>query len=131
MTPLTTPQTPFIAISESYLAPTDTLPPSPSNSTSFALLPPPILSKLRTVGPPRIKDMRAAGVTMQILSHLLLATTPLSCSKINDALNGAICLSPDRFSGLALLPACDGKEAAQELLRCVTRYGFVGGVLWG
>lgn len=73
--------------------------------------------------------MHAAGVTMQILSHFPLATTPVSCTKINDALNGVICLSPDHFSGLALLSSCDGREAAQELQRCVTRYRFVGGML--
>jgi predicted TIM-barrel fold metal-dependent hydrolase len=34
----------------------------------------------------------------------------------------------DAFAGLAVLPS-EGSEAAGELVRCVVRYGFVGGVM--
>ncbi|KAF2691314.1 hypothetical protein K458DRAFT_287414 [Lentithecium fluviatile CBS 122367] len=125
MSPNTTPQAPFIAVSESYLIPANT---SPTES-AIGLIPAPTMTKLRNVGLPRIKDMRATGVTMQIVSHIPVHANPLSCAKINDALNAAIYVSPDRFAAMALLPALDAKEAARELQRCVTKYKFVGGVL--
>lgn len=40
----------------------------------------------------------------------------------------AVLMNAERFSVLAGLPN-DGKEAARELVRCVNRYGFVGGVV--
>jgi predicted TIM-barrel fold metal-dependent hydrolase len=121
----TTQQTPFVAVSESYLLPANISP----TETSIALIPAPTLSKLRNVGLPRIKDMRAAGVAIQIVSHMPVNANLQSCAKINDTLNAAICYSPDRFAAMALLPTADGREAAWELRRCVTKYKFVGGVL--
>jgi predicted TIM-barrel fold metal-dependent hydrolase len=122
---MTTPHAPFIAASEFYLLPANT---SPTES-SIGLIPAPTLLKLRNVGLPRIKDMRATGVTTQIISHIPIYANPQSCRKINDALNAAIYMSPDRFAAMALLPALDGQDAARELQRCVTKNKFVGGVL--
>lgn len=53
------------------------------------------------------------------------------CTRFNDALHAAIRLHTDKFSGLALLPGKKGEgiEAAKELQRCVSKYGFVGGVI--
>lgn len=43
----------------------------------------------------------------------------------------AVRLNGERFSGLAMLPGGrgEGREAAKELQRCVSKYGFVGGVV--
>jgi predicted TIM-barrel fold metal-dependent hydrolase len=125
MSSLTTPQAPFIASSEFYLVPANA---SPTDS-SISLVPTPTIAKLRTMNLPRIKDMRATGVTTQIISHVPLYASPQTCVRINDALNAAIYMNPDRFAGMASLPVLDGKEAARELQRCVTKYKFVGGVL--
>ena len=120
-----TPQAPFIAVSEFYLVPANT---SPTDS-SLGLIPAPTMVKLRNIGLPRIKDMRATGVAAQIVSHIPIYANLQSCMKVNDALNAAIYMNPDRFAAMALLPALDGKDAARELQRCVTKHKFVGGLL--
>jgi predicted TIM-barrel fold metal-dependent hydrolase len=125
MSSVTSPQAPFIASSEFYLIPANT---SPTDS-SVSHIPPPTLAKLRTMNLPRMKDMRATGVTTQIISHVPVYANLQSCTRINDALNAAIYMNPDRFAAMASLPVPDGKEAARELQRCVTKYKFVGGVL--
>jgi predicted TIM-barrel fold metal-dependent hydrolase len=125
MSATTTQQAPFIAVSESYLFPAHA---SPAGS-SLDLIAPSILARLQNVGLPRIKEMRAAGVNMQIISHMPITANLQSCERINAALFSAICVSPDRFAAMALLPAANGEEAAGELRRCVTKYKFVGGML--
>jgi aminocarboxymuconate-semialdehyde decarboxylase len=45
---------------------------------------------------------------------------------MNDAIAGLVRAHPDRFFGLGTLPMQDGKRAAQELERVVTRLGFRG-----
>ncbi|KAF2255674.1 amidohydrolase 2, partial [Trematosphaeria pertusa] len=126
----TTPQAPFIAVLESYLAPAVPVGTSTSPSdAAFHLISTPILTKLKNVGPARVKDMRSTGVSMQVVSHVPIPTNPSTCAKLNDSLAAAICLSQDRFAALALLPMNDPKDAARELQRCVTKYQFVGGVL--
>lgn len=132
MSNLTTPQAPFIAASEFYLdaallkscsAPTNTL------DAALHLIPPPTIAKLSKAGPPRVKDMRTAGVTKQIVSHVPVNAASHLYPDLNDALYRAVCLQSDRFAGMALLPMNSAVEAASELQRCVTKYRFVGGVL--
>lgn len=65
---------------------------------------------------------------MQILSHVPVAANASTCMRYNDALFAAIQLNSDKFAALAILPT-DGKEAARELQRCVTKMKFVGGVV--
>jgi predicted TIM-barrel fold metal-dependent hydrolase len=86
-------------------------------------------SKLRNVGPARVRDMRTLNQNFQILSHVPIDAPPRTCQKINDMLHSSIVTNPTRFAALALLPSRDGKETNAELLRCVTKYHFVGGVL--
>lgn len=127
--------TPLIATLESYLCPS--LPISATNTSDISLsalnlLPAPTLTKLRNVGPARIKEMRLVlGHSRQIVSHIPVIASPQTCAKFNDALFTAIRLNADKFAGLALLPAGWGKgrDAARELQRCVSKYGFVGGVV--
>jgi predicted TIM-barrel fold metal-dependent hydrolase len=120
----------FVATEESYLSPiiplgTCTVP----SDVALHLIPPPILSKLKTLGPSRIRDMRASNTQLQIVSHIPIENaSPRTCMKVNDAMYNQIVTAPDRFQALAMLPEC-GKEAARELGRCVEKYRFVGGVL--
>ncbi|RAR07086.1 2,3-dihydroxybenzoic acid decarboxylase [Stemphylium lycopersici] len=104
---------------------------SPSTSPtqpSLHLIATPTLTKLRNLGPGRLKDMRSLGHTRQIISHIPILAAPQACSKYNDAMASAVLMNAEKFAVLAMLPN-DGKEAARELVRCVNRYGFVGGVV--
>ncbi|KAI8936560.1 hypothetical protein NX059_006961 [Plenodomus lindquistii] len=127
----------LIATLESYLSPSI---PVTSSSTAptdkslpvLHLLTIPTLAKLHNVGPARMKDMRhVLGHSRQIISHIPISASPQACSRFNDALYNAVRLNAEKFTGLALLPGgrADGKEAAKELQRCVSKYGFAGGVV--
>lgn len=91
------------------------------------------LVKLKALGPARIKDMKAAGISKQIVSHLPFDISLRLCKTVNNALHQMIRFGPDQYRGLALLPAAmnsvSGVEVAKELERAVTEYQFVGGVL--
>ena len=75
--------------------------------------------------------MRTLGHTTQVLSHLPITTNPHTCTKLNDALDAATRMQNDKICALALLPSGkgEGKEAARELQRCVTKMKFAGGVV--
>lgn len=124
----------LIATVESYLSPFLTVGTTISNDPSapaLHLIPSSTLTKLRNVGPARVKDMRQLGHSKQIVSHISIPATAQACARLNDALYMAIRLNADKYAALALLPSGpgDGKEAATELQRCVTKYRFVGGVV--
>ncbi|KAF2632290.1 hypothetical protein BU25DRAFT_331372 [Macroventuria anomochaeta] len=121
---------PLIACLESFLSPTLNIQAAPS-SPALQLLPPATLSKLRNLGHPRSRDMRALGQTTQILSHIPVSATPQICMKLNDALDTGTRMQNDKMVALALLPSGkgEGREAAGELQRCVTKLKFVGGVV--
>ncbi|ORY13741.1 hypothetical protein BCR34DRAFT_586326 [Clohesyomyces aquaticus] len=127
---MSTSSQPIIGIEEYFLFPD--IPTSASQNPSdpaLNLIPAPILTKLKTIGPARIRDMRTAGFSMQILSHLPLDLPLKTCQKINDTLYSKIVTTPDRIAALAILPMGDAGHAANELQRCVTQYKFVGGML--
>lgn len=128
--PSVTTATPLIACLESFLATTLNIPASPS-SPALHLLTPSTLSKLKNLGHMRIRDARALGQTTQVISHIPVETTPQMCMKLNDALDAGIRMQNDRLVGLALLHGGlgEGREAARELQRCVTKFKFVGGVV--
>lgn len=120
-----------IACLESYITPSFPIGTSlfhDATAPALHLLPSTVLSRLKNVGPSRVKDMRTLGQSMQILSHIPIAANAATCTRFNDALFAATQLNSDKFATLALLPA-DGKEAARELQRCVTKMKFVGGVV--
>jgi predicted TIM-barrel fold metal-dependent hydrolase len=124
--------TPFlIACVESYI--TSTIPVGTSilndpTAPALHLLPSTTLSKLKNIGPARVRDLRSLGHSKQILSHIPIDATSSSCTKLNDMLSTAVRMNADKFAALATLPAT-GNEAARELQRCVTKLGFVGGVV--
>ena len=121
---------PLVACIESFLSPTFNIPSSPS-SPALHLLPAPTLAKLKNLSHARIRDMRHLGHTIQVISHIPISVTPQMCSKLNDALEPRIRLQADKLVALALLPGGpgEGKDAAAELQRCVTKMKFVGGVI--
>ncbi|KAH7095723.1 hypothetical protein FB567DRAFT_556810 [Paraphoma chrysanthemicola] len=122
---------PLIASLESYIhpaLPVSTMLSSDAAAPALHLISSPMLSKLRNLGPARVKDMRGLGHSKQILSHLPITTNAATCTKFNDALYASIQLKPEKLAALAMLPA-NGKDAARELRRCVTKMKFVGGVV--
>jgi predicted TIM-barrel fold metal-dependent hydrolase len=95
-------------------------------------------SKLNDLGELRLKEMDAAGIDMQVISH---APSPLQQLEptlatglaigANDRLHDAVDRNPERFAAFAALPTPDPQAAADELERCVTRLGFKGGMIHG
>jgi predicted TIM-barrel fold metal-dependent hydrolase len=119
----------FIDTETFYLSPDISATSSSPTDPALNLIPASTLSKLKNLGPARLRDMRSQNTSMQIVSHLPIDASPKQCQKINDALASSIVMNQDRFAGLALLPCWDAKSAAEELGRCVSKYRFVGGVL--
>ncbi len=92
--------------------------------------------QLRDLGMDRIASMDAAGIDVQVLSHVQPGAQGLAgdqaimaASKANDALAGAIARHPDRLAGFAALPTSDPKKAAAELERATKSLGLVGGMV--
>ncbi|HEY4141625.1 MAG TPA: amidohydrolase family protein [Pseudolabrys sp.] len=86
----------------------------------------------------RIKEMDAAGIDFQVLSHGAPSTQKLPidiaaklASEVNDRLAQVCAANPSRFAGFAALPTIDPVAAADELERCVTKHGFKGAMLHG
>ncbi|KAF2813485.1 putative metal-dependent hydrolase [Mytilinidion resinicola] len=119
---------PIIALEEQVIF-SDVVSASPQDSAYYALLEPKYLEKLKSVGPSRIQHMRAAGIAMQILSHVPVNCPPAACRKANDALHSAILCNPTRFAAFALLSLENPTEAAHELVRCASKLKFVGGMI--
>jgi predicted TIM-barrel fold metal-dependent hydrolase len=97
-----------------------------------------IKDRLVDVGPNRIRRMDAAGIDLQVLSHIapgvqtLEPSTAVSLSKeVNDWLGEVTNTYPTRFAGFAMLPMQSPKTAADELERTVTQLGFKGALING
>ena len=93
-------------------------------------------AQLRDLGKDRIADMDAAGIDVQVLSHVQPAAQGLphvhaadAARRANDALADAIGRHPDRLSGFATLPTGAPEAAARELARAVRDLGLVGGMV--
>jgi len=99
---------------------------------------PALQERLEDLGELRIKEMDAAGIDIQVLSHgapslqKLDAETAVSLAGgANDRLHEVVRANPDRFKAFAVLPTPDPKAAADELERAVTRLGFKGAMVHG
>ncbi len=98
-----------------------------------------IKTRLGEVGPKRIARMDAAGIDLQVLSHVdpgvqFLEDPAVSISiskEINDWLHNVVQRYPSRFAAFAMLPTQSPQDAADELERCVTKLGFVGALVNG
>jgi predicted TIM-barrel fold metal-dependent hydrolase len=93
-------------------------------------------ARLRDLGAERIAGMDAAGIDMQVLSHVQPAAQALppapgieAARRANDALAGAVGHYPGRLAGFATLPTSSADAAAGELKRCIGELGFVGGMV--
>jgi predicted TIM-barrel fold metal-dependent hydrolase len=97
-----------------------------------------IEEKLSDLGAPRLKDMDAGGIDLQVLSHTVVNIDSLPVNEVvklskqaNDQLASAIASHPDRFAGFATLPMTDPQAAADELERTVSSLGFKGPLISG
>lgn len=104
-----------------------------------ALLSPTRVPGLDELGAMRLKAMDEAGITMQVLSHTkpgvqeiadTVKATALAYAA-NDYLAEAVMAHPDRFAGFATLATAAPIEAARELERTVSQYGFKGAMVNG
>jgi predicted TIM-barrel fold metal-dependent hydrolase len=91
---------------------------------------------LLDLGNGRLEDMNAAGIEVQVISHVAPAAQHLKSAeaiaaarRANDQLAAAVARHPDRFAGFATLPTSDPAAAADELERAVTDLGFVGALV--
>ena len=124
-----------IAIEEAFLHPSvwEHFPPELQNKYEV------MKAKLTDVGPARIRHMDAAGIDMQVLSHVqpgvqLLTDAELSirlCTEVNDWLAEIVRTYPTRFAGFAMLPTQSPPDAAAELERAVTTLGLKGALING
>ena len=99
---------------------------------------PAIVERLRDVGEARLKDMDAAGIDMQVLSHtapslqkIAAGEAPALARRVNDRLAAIVAAHPTRYAAFAALPTSDPAAAADELARCVTTLGFKGAMIHG
>ena len=86
----------------------------------------------------RLREMDAAGIDVQILSHLTPGTSRLDptraaalARRANDRLYEALQANPGRLLGYAELPMPAPDQAAAELERTVKEYGFKGAMVNG
>lgn len=128
------PATKIIALEEAFLHPKlrDLYDPAYIKQLSL------INDKLVDVGPERIKRMDAAGIDLQVLSHVAPGVQTLERNKavplareVNDWLGQIIEQYPTRFAAFASLATQSPKDAADELERTVTQLGFKGALING
>jgi predicted TIM-barrel fold metal-dependent hydrolase len=101
----------------------------------------PVRARLSDVGAERIRLMDAAGIDVQVLSHVgpgiqVLADEQAElavavCREVNDWLAEAVAAYPARFVGFAMLPTQSPADAADELERAVRDLGFRGALING
>lgn len=97
-----------------------------------------LLERLTDLGDIRLREMDAAGIDFQVLSHAPSAIQQLDAGEsrelatnANDRLHDAVDRNPERFAAFAALPTADPAAAADELERTVTRLGFKGAMIHG
>jgi 2,3-dihydroxybenzoate decarboxylase len=127
------PNVPVIAIEEHYSDPE--LYAQFTGRDLFA--PPHVMKALEDVGEARLKDMDAAGIDIQVLSHTAPSLQKIETGavalarRVNDRLAQIVKTQPTRYAAFAALPTGDPAAAADELARCVETLGFKGAMLHG
>jgi predicted TIM-barrel fold metal-dependent hydrolase len=101
----------------------------------------PVRARLSDVGRERIRLMDAAGIDVQVLSHVQPGVQVLAdeqaelavavSREVNDWLAVAVAAHPARFAGFAMLPTQSPADAAEELERAVRDLGFKGALING
>ena len=92
------------------------------------------MQELLDIGDGRIKDMDEHGIDVQVLSHTQFPVETIDTAIVrasNDELAGAVERHPARFAAFASLPMAHPDEAADELQRTVSEYGFKGAMING
>lgn len=94
--------------------------------------------KLADLGPARLADMDASGITVQVLSVsgpgadvISAEDGPAIARAFNDGLARSVAEHPHRYAGFAHLPMTAPEAAADELERCMTQLGFCGALING
>ncbi|ACU61779.1 amidohydrolase family protein [Chitinophaga pinensis] len=94
--------------------------------------------KLADITGERLTSMKAAGISMQVLSventdvYLLPdSLAPAFAAKYNDLLADKISSHSDAFAAFAMLPMTVPEAAADELERAVKTHGFCGAMIKG
>ncbi len=124
-----------IALEEAFLHPKLWEHYSPADKEKFA----PLKEALSDVGEARIRRMDAAGIDLQVLSHVQPGVQAIQdpdlairiSREVNDWLGDVIRAYPARFAGFAMLPTQSPADAADELERAVTALGFKGALING
>lgn len=124
-----------IALEEAFLHPKvwDLFP--PNFQKQYGL----VKGSLTDIGPERIRQMDAAGIDLQVLSHVQPGVQMVQdagvaievCREVNDWLGDVVKTFPTRFAGFAMLPTQSPEDAAKELERTVTKLGFKGALING
>jgi predicted TIM-barrel fold metal-dependent hydrolase len=124
-----------IALEEAFMHPKlfDLYPSSMQRDYSF------LKSRLTAVGIERIRHMDAAGIDLEVLSHVQPGVQLIEepnqaislAEEINDWLAEAISKYPTRLAGFATLPTQAPKAAAEELERAVVQLGLKGALING
>ncbi|MBO0881035.1 MAG: amidohydrolase, partial [Mycobacterium sp.] len=101
----------------------------------------PVRARLSDVGAERIRLMDAAGIDIQVLSHVEPGVQVLAdehaglaiavSREVNDWLAEMIAAHPERLAGFAMLPTQSPGDAAEELERTVLELGFKGALING
>jgi predicted TIM-barrel fold metal-dependent hydrolase len=101
----------------------------------------PVHARLSDVGPERIRQMDAAGIDVQVLSHVQPGVQVLAddqaelavavSREVNDWLAEVVAAQSSRFAGFAMLPTQSPVHAADELERAVHQLGFKGALING
>lgn len=132
--PKTKPAARIIAIEEAFLYPKLLELYNPHYVKQLNL----ISDKLMDVGPGRIKRLDAAGIDMQVLSHVAPGVQTLErdlairlAREVNDWLGDILRQYPTRFAAFASLATQSPKAAADELERTVAQLGFKGALING
>lgn len=94
--------------------------------------------RLFDFGSLRIKEMDAAGIDVQVLSHGAPSTQKLPADiavdltrGVNDRLAKVCAANPKRFAAFGALPTANPEAAADELERTVKTHGFKGAMIHG
>lgn len=105
---------------------------------SGSAMPESLLARLRDVGPNRIAEMDAAGISIQVLSAVRGGADSLEgdnglelARSYNYRLEKLVSAYPKRFRGFAHIPLRSPQAAADELERAITHLSFCGALVSG
>jgi len=89
---------------------------------------------LTDIGEKRVRALDAGEIDVQVLGHGMFPATTASIADVqatNDQAAEATRVFPTRFAAFAALPLASPVDAARELQRTVSQYGFKGAMING